>query len=106
MTFEKMRERFCMPENLSSTSVANKVGVGCKRASANARANMVTALFELLAGTGHCVGRTILFWRCVLRKCVGCIRGGIISGQGRVRDTIHLHCVGTRCGGCWVSLVL
>ena len=53
VNFEKMREIVCMAANCSSPSVAKGVGVGCKRASANARAAVVAALVELLVGTGQ-----------------------------------------------------
>ena len=57
VTFEKIRESVCMVENCSSPSVENGVGVGCKRASANARAAVVAALFELPAGTWQSCGK-------------------------------------------------
>ena len=53
VTFEKMRESVCMAYNCSSPSVANGVGVGCKRASANAKTAVVTALVELPSWTNH-----------------------------------------------------
>ena len=53
VTFENMRESVCMVANCSSPSVAKGVGVGCERDSANARATVVAALVELLAGTGQ-----------------------------------------------------
>ena len=55
--FEKMRESVCMAENFSSPSVANGVGVRCKRALANAWAAVVVALVELQAGTGQSCGK-------------------------------------------------
>ena len=65
VTFEKMRESFFMAENFSSPSVANGVGVGCKRPSANAWAAVVAVLVELLAGTGQSCGKnsTVLAMR-------------------------------------------
>ena len=57
-------------------------------------------------GRGNLVGRTLLFWRCVLRECVRCRRNIIGSGQGRVRGTIHIHRGGPRCGSCRMSRVL
>ena len=53
VTFEKMCESFCMAENCSSPSVANGVGVGCKRASANTRVAVVAALVEVPVGVGY-----------------------------------------------------
>ena len=53
VTFEKMRESVCMEANLSSPSVANGVGIGCKRASANARAAVGVAIVELPDGMGQ-----------------------------------------------------
>ena len=50
---EKMREIVWMAEILSSPSVANGVGVGCKRALASAWAASVAALVELPDGTGQ-----------------------------------------------------
>ena len=41
-----------MAADLSSPSVANGVGVGCKKALASARAAVVAALVELTDGTG------------------------------------------------------
>ena len=55
VTFEKMRESVCMTVNCLSPSIANGVGVGCKRASANARAVVVAELVELPAGDGAIV---------------------------------------------------
>ena len=52
VTLEKMRESVWMASDLSSPSVANGVGVGCKRALASARAAVVAALVELTDGTG------------------------------------------------------
>ena len=65
VNFEKMCESFCMAENCSSPSVANGVGVGCKRDSANARVDVVAALVELPAGTGQSCGKnsTVLAMR-------------------------------------------
>ena len=65
VNFEKMRESVCMAENFSSPSVANRVGFGCKRASANARSAVVAALVELPAGTGQSCGKnsTVLAMR-------------------------------------------
>ena len=57
MTFEKMRESIWMAENCSFPRVTKGVGVGCKRASANARAAVVAALVELLARTGQLCGK-------------------------------------------------
>ena len=57
VTFEKMRESFCMAENFSSPSFANGVGVGCKRASGNAQAAVVVVLVELPDGTGQSCGK-------------------------------------------------
>ena len=57
MTFEKMRESVCMTVNCLSPSIANGVGVGCKRALANARAVVVAELVELPAGTGQSCGK-------------------------------------------------
>ena len=53
VTLEKMQESVWMAENWSLPSVANGVGVGCKRASVSARAAAVAALFELTDGTGQ-----------------------------------------------------
>ena len=53
VTFENMRESVCISANCLSPSVAKGVGVGCKIASANARAAVVTALVDLPAGTGQ-----------------------------------------------------
>ena len=53
MTFENMRESVCMEGNCLLPSVANGVGVGCKRASDNAQAVVVAALVELQFGTGQ-----------------------------------------------------
>ena len=44
MTLERMREIVWMAENWLSPSAANRVGVGCNRYSAGARAAMVAAL--------------------------------------------------------------
>ena len=55
--FEKMRKSVCMAANCSSPSVAKGVGVGCKRDSDNARAAVLAALVELLAGTGQSCGK-------------------------------------------------
>ena len=65
VTFEKMRESFCMAANCSSPSVANRFGVGCKRPSANARAAVMEALVELLDRTGQSCGKnsTVLVMR-------------------------------------------
>ena len=65
VTFEKMHESVCMADNCSSPSVANGVGVGYKRASANVRAAVVAALVELPAGTGQSCGEnsTVLVMR-------------------------------------------
>ena len=65
MTFEKMRESVCMVANFLSPSVANGVGVGCKRASASARTAAVAVLVELPAGTGKSCGKnsTVLAMR-------------------------------------------
>ena len=51
--------------HLLSPSVANRVEVGCKRASASARAAMVAALVELQDGTGQLWGKnyTVLAMR-------------------------------------------
>ena len=56
VTFEKIRESVCMAVNFSLPRVANGIGVGCKRALANAQAAMVAALVELPAGTGQLCG--------------------------------------------------
>ena len=61
VTFEKMRESVCMAANCLSLSVAKGVGVGCKRASANAQAAVVAALVEMLAGTGQSCGKNSTF---------------------------------------------
>ena len=53
VTLEKMQESVWMAANGLSPSVANGVGVGCKRASAIARAAAVAALVELPDGTGQ-----------------------------------------------------
>ena len=53
VTLEKMRESVWMAANLSLPSVANGVGVGCKRASASARAAAVAALVDLPDGMGQ-----------------------------------------------------
>ena len=65
MTFEKMRESVFIAANCLSPSVANGVGVGCKRASANAQAAVVAALVELPSGTGQLCGKnsTVLAMR-------------------------------------------
>ena len=65
VTFEKMHESVCMAVNCSSSRVANGIVVGCKRASANAQAAVVTALVELPAGMGQSYGNksTILAMR-------------------------------------------
>ena len=65
MTLEKMGESVWMVANLSSPSVANRVGVGCKRASVSARAAVVAALVELPDGTGQLWGEnsTVLAMR-------------------------------------------
>ena len=94
VTLEKMREGLWMAENGSSPSVANGVGVGCKRALASVQAAAVAALLELLDGTGQSWGNNPLFWRCILRRYVECRRSDIVSGQGRVRGTIHRHLEG------------
>ena len=78
-----------MAANYSSPSVANGVGVGCNRASKSARADLVAAIVELPDGTGQLLGKTPLFWLCVLRGYVECRRGEIGSGQGPVQGTIH-----------------
>ena len=57
VTFEKMRKSFCMAANCSWPSITNGVGVGCKRASANAQAAVVVALVELPAGMGKSCGK-------------------------------------------------
>ena len=57
VTFEKVRDSFCMAANCLSPSVANGVGVGCKRASSNAQAAVVVALVELPDGTGQSCGK-------------------------------------------------
>ena len=46
-----------MVSNLLSPSVANGVGVGCKRASTSARAAVVEALVELPDGIGQSRGK-------------------------------------------------
>ena len=46
-----------MAANCSLPSVANGVGVGCKRASANAHTAVVAALVELPSGTGQSCGK-------------------------------------------------
>ena len=84
VTLEKMHESVWMVANLLSSSVANRFGVGCKRALASAKAAAVAVHVELPSGTGNRVGRNLLFWRCVLRECVGCRHGVIGSGQVRV----------------------
>ena len=56
MTLEKMRESVWMAENLFSPSVANGVGVGCKRPSEIAWAAVVVALMELPDRTGQLWG--------------------------------------------------
>ena len=71
VTFEKMRKSVCMAENCSLPSVANGVGVGCKRASANARAAVVVALVELPAGTGQPYGKNST----VLAMCSARVHG-------------------------------
>ena len=55
-----------MAKNCSSPSVAKGVGVGCRRAPANAWAAVVVAL-EMLAGTGKSCGKnsTVLAMRSV-----------------------------------------
>ena len=65
VTFEKMHESFCMSENCSSPSVANGVGVGCKRDSANVWAAVVAVLVEIPAGKGQSCGKnsTVLAMR-------------------------------------------
>ena len=65
VAFDKMHESVCMAENFSSPSVANGVGVVCKRALANARAAVMAALVELPAGTGQSCGKnsTVLAMR-------------------------------------------
>ena len=65
VTFEKMREIVCMEANFLPPSITNRVGVGCNKASANARAAMVAALVELLARTGQSCGKnsTVLAMR-------------------------------------------
>ena len=65
VTFENMRASVCMAANCSSPSVANRVGVGYERDSANARAAVVAALVELTAGTGQSCGKksTVLAMR-------------------------------------------
>ena len=57
VTLEKMRDSFCMAANFSSPRVANGVGVGYKRALADARAAVVAALVDLPAGTGQSCGK-------------------------------------------------
>ena len=57
VTLEKMRESVWVAENLSLPSIANGVGVGCKRALASARAAVVEALVELPDGTGQSCGK-------------------------------------------------
>ena len=57
VTFDKMCESVCMAANCLSPSVAKGVGVGCNRASANARAAVVVSLVERLAGTGQSCGK-------------------------------------------------
>ena len=54
-----------MAANCWLPSIENGVGVGCKRASANARAAVVAALVELPAGTGQSCGKnsTVLAMR-------------------------------------------
>ena len=52
VTFEKMLNSVCMAANCSLPRVENRVGVECKRASANVRAAVVAALVELPAGMG------------------------------------------------------
>ena len=61
VTFENLRESVCMAENCLSPRVANGVGVGCKKASANARAAVLAALVELMAGTGQLCGKNSTF---------------------------------------------
>ena len=56
VTFEKMCESVCMAANCLLPSVANGVGVGGKRASANAQAAVVAALVEIPAGMGQWCG--------------------------------------------------
>ena len=65
VTFEKMREIVCMASNCLSPSVANGVGVGCKRALANAHVAVVAALVDLPDGTGQSCGKnsTVLAMR-------------------------------------------
>ena len=65
VAFDKMHESVCMAENFSSPSVANGVGVVCKRALANAQAAVVAALVELPDGTGQSCGKnsTVLAMR-------------------------------------------
>ena len=53
VTLEKMQESVWVAANSSSPSIANGVGVECKRASASARAAAVAALVELPDGTGQ-----------------------------------------------------
>ena len=71
VTFEKMRESVCMASNCLSPSVANGVGVGCKRAPANARAAVVAALVEMPAGAGQSCGKNST----VLAMCSAQVRG-------------------------------
>ena len=56
VTLEKLRDSVWMAANWSSPSVANGVGVGCKRASASAGAAAVAALVELPDGTEQSCG--------------------------------------------------
>ena len=53
LTLEKMRESVWMAVNLSLPSVSNRVGFGCRRASASAREAAVAELVELLDGLGQ-----------------------------------------------------
>ena len=65
VTFEKLRKSVCMAANCSSPSVAKGIGVGCKKASSKARADVVAALVEPPAGTGQSCGEnsTVLTMR-------------------------------------------
>ena len=71
VTFKKMRESVCMAASYSLTSVANRVGVWCKRASANALAAVVAALVELPSGTGQSCGKNST----VFEMCSARVRG-------------------------------
>ena len=65
VTLEKMRESVWITDNFSLPSVANGVGVGCKRVSASAREAAVAALVELPDGRGQSWGEnsTVLAMR-------------------------------------------